>query len=395
MITRIALTILLWCPFPVHSQDYTRFTAAVSALINGTPAQKDSIWNYLVESRQIPLVAEDSVAFLYRGTGTNIEWLGDFNNWGYEKSFSGKGTRIDSSDIWYLKTRFPLDARLDYKISIGGGNWILDPNNPHQQWSGLGGGSPNSELRMPRWKRDPVTLYNPDVPHGRLERDLLFTSRTLGYQITFSVYLPPGGGSDLPVVYVTDGYEYMHEQMGNMPVILDNLAAEKKLQPLAVVFIDQREPANRSNNRKMQELTMNPKYLTFIKDEFLPYIESRYPVSRDPKKRAILGNGMGGLSAVYFSFAAYGVFGMAGIQSPSFWFKPEIYAYCDNPENPPLKIFMTSGLFSDYADGTRKMKDILEKNTCNYWYMEVNQGHSWGNWRDTIDDILIFFFPPS
>jgi enterochelin esterase-like enzyme len=58
-----------------------------------------------------------------------------------------------------------------------------------------------------------------------------------------------------------------------------------------------------------------------------------------------------------------------------------------------VKIFLTTGVINDAQDGARKMRDILEKNTCAYQYSETNQGHSWGNWRDTLDDILIYFFP--
>jgi enterochelin esterase family protein len=54
---------------------------------------------------------------------------------------------------------------------------------------------------------------------------------------------------------------------------------------------------------------------------------------------------------------------------------------------------MTTGTINDTAEGAEKMKGLLDKNTCNYKFEEVNQGHSWGNWRDLIDDILIYFFP--
>jgi enterochelin esterase family protein len=55
---------------------------------------------------------------------------------------------------------------------------------------------------------------------------------------------------------------------------------------------------------------------------------------------------------------------------------------------------MTSGLINDASEGGRKMVGILESNACVYNYREVNQGHSWGNWKDLEDDILIDFFAP-
>jgi enterochelin esterase-like enzyme len=142
----------------------------------------------------------------------------------------------------------------------------------------------------------------------------------------------------------------------------------------------------------MQELAMNEKYLKFLTDELIPVVEKNYSISKDPAHRAVLGNSMGGLSAAYFAFTKPDIFGLAGIQSPTFWFKPEIYSLCDNPENPPIKMFMTTGLIHDAEEGARKMKAILDKNTCTYQYKEVNQGQSWGNSRDLIDDILIYFF---
>lgn len=381
-------------------QDYTRFTTTLIKLkqlaVTGDSAQLDQLWNSLVETNSIPLTQEDSVAFLYRGNATSVVWMGDFNGWGYDKSIENKGTRIGKTDVWMLKKSFPKDARLDYKLILNGNDWIVDPVNPNQQWSGVGGGSPNSELRMPAWKPDPIAVPMKGVSHGILEEDILLNSRDLGYQLTYSVYYPAGftATQKYPVVYVTDGYEYLHERMGNMKTILDNLIALKKIEPIIAIFIDHREPVNRANNRRMQELAMNQKYLDFFSKEFVPFIESKYPVSTEPAKRAILGTSLGGLTAAYFAFTNPGTFGLAGIQSPAFWFKPEIYTVCDNAEKPPVKIYMTTGVFFDAEVGARKMKGILESKFCAYQYTETNQGHSWGNWRDTIDDILVYFFPP-
>ena len=137
---------------------------------------------------------------------------------------------------------------------------------------------------------------------------------------------------------------------------------------------------------------MNTKYLDFFTQELIPQIESMYPVMQDAQHRAIMCNTMGGLSATYFAFTKPEVFGMAGIQSPAFYTRPQIYALCTNQTNPKMKISMTSGLINDTSAESRKMKDILEANSCIYTYREVNEGHSWGNWRRLIDDILIDLF---
>lgn len=391
------LLIILITGVYVSAQDYTSFTATIQKLYQSTTAEETTrLWNDLVESENIPLVAEDSVAFLYRGEAKTVSWMGDFNGWGYNRDFNNKGARIPGTDIWILKASFQKDARLDYKILLDETNWILDPGNTEHQWSGVGGGSPNSELRMPEWKEDPLTMaLLSEAKRGKIERDLLFNSKAMGYQLTYSIYIPPGykPSGEFPVVYVTDGYEYMHEQLGNMLTILDNLIHLEKINPVIAVFIDHREPVNRSNNRRMTELAMNEKYLNFLTEELMPSIEKNYSISKDPSQRAIIGTSTGGLSAAYFAFSKPALFGLAGIQSPAFWFKPEIYTLCDNPNNPPVKTFMTTGAINDAKEGALKMKTILERNTCTYEYREVNQGHSWGNWRDLIDDMLIYFFP--
>jgi enterochelin esterase family protein len=370
------------------------FTRTLQQLYKGSPSEIDQTWQMLTSQHHIPLVDHDSVAFLYRGEAQSVMWMGDFNGWGYDKNFKNTGQRIPNTDIWILKTSFPADARLDYKIVVDQTNWMLDPLNPYQQWSGVGGGSPNSELRMPGWKENPHALARADVKTGTVKKDILIQSKSLGYQVMYSVYLPHGFSPDkkYPVVYVTDGYEYMHEQMGNMITVLNNLIDEKKIQPVIAVFVDHREPVNRSNNRRMTELAMNERYLKFFTTELIPAVESAYPVSGKADERAILGTSMGGLTASYFAFSRPDIFGLAAIQSPAFWFKPEIYTLCDNPDHPPVKIFMSTGTIADTREGAEKMKSILNKNTCTFAYKEVHQGHSWGQWRDLLDSVLIYFF---
>jgi enterochelin esterase-like enzyme len=376
------------------AQDYTTFTTIGWQLQNASTSI--NTFKKLQRESKLPYAVHDSVLFIYQGEAESVKWMGDFNGWGYDKKFQSNGTHISGTDIWILKASFPNDARLDYKIVLNNTNWILDPNNPNQQWSGVGGGSPNSELRMPAFKADNISNTNQDYQKGKIVKDVLLSSKILGYQIMYTVYLPANynATSTYPAMFVTDGYEYLHENMGKLIPTLDGLISERKIQPVIGIFIDHREPVNRANNRRMTELAINDKYLDFFIKELIPAIEQQYSISKKPEERAIIGTSMGGLTAAYFSFSRPDIFGLAGIQSPAFWFRPEIYSLCDNPENPPVKVFMTTGTINDTAEGALKMKSILDKNTCTYQYKEVNQGHSWGNWRDLMDDILIYFFPP-
>jgi len=316
----ILSSLVLLLHMTLCAQDYLPFQKTIKKLysVKGD-SEAESLWKELSTSQSVPLVCEDSVAFLYYGDGKSVGWMGDFNGWGYDKTFKPKPLKIPNTKFWILKTSFPKDSRFDYKIVVDDNNWILDPANPYQQWSGVGGGSPNSELRMPDWKEDPIDTPLPNIQKGKVEKDILINSSVLKYQITYNTYIPPGYDPNItyPVIYVTDGYEYMHERMGNMITILDNLITLKKIKPIIAVFIDHREPVNRSNNRRMNELAMSERYLQFVTDELIPQVESKYHISKDPTQRAILGTSMGGLTAAYFAFSKPAVFGMAGIQFTS------------------------------------------------------------------------------
>jgi enterochelin esterase family protein len=376
--------------FILRAQHTDSFTTTLLHLQYGDSSTRESIWNELKSSKKIPFIVNDSVAFLFRENAKSVAFHGDFNAWGYDKNFPVQA-HLFGKDLWIFKTSFPADARLDYKIFVNGVEWRLDPNNPNQQWSGVGGGSPNSELRMPAWKEEPTYSGSQG---GQISDDILFFSSSLGYQVMYKIYLPPGyeNLNNLPIMYVTDGYEYLHPKLGNMAGILDYLILEKKIKPIIAVFVDHREPVNRSNNRRLTELNLNPQYLKFFTDELIPHIEKDLKVTTVPTSRGIMGTSVGGLAAAYFAFTRPDVFGLSGIQSPAFYTQPQIYKICDTPENPSLRISMTTGMINDVSPGTRKMKTILENNACVYHYKEVNEGHSWGNWKNLIDDILIDFF---
>jgi enterochelin esterase family protein len=180
-----------------------------------------------------------------------------------------------------------------------------------------------------------------------------------------------------------------------MVTVLNNLIHCNKIQPIVVVFVDQRNPINRAENRRMRDLAMNSNYLNFYLDELVPEIERNYTVEKDAAQRGIMGTSMGGLNAAYFSFTRPDIFGLSAIQSPAFSYRNEIFTTCENAENPPLKIFLSAGSIYDAIEGAEKMKGILEQNLCTFQFVEMNQSHSWGQWRSLLDDILVYFFPVS
>ncbi|MCX6226348.1 MAG: alpha/beta hydrolase-fold protein [Bacteroidia bacterium] len=356
------------------------------------PAQRENqvkeLWDKLKADNQIPFRLGDSVAFLYKGEANTVSWAGDFNDWKPAQP-GNTGTKSGQSDIWIAVQKFPVDARLDYKIVVDD-KWILDPDNPYRQMSGMG---PNSELHMPGWKFPDETKLSPDVIRGNLSDNILIKSEKLGYQVNYKVYTPYNYVSceSLPVIYVTDGQDYAEDEKGAMLVILDNLIYAGEIKPVIAVFLDPREPGNDKNNRRMQEYVCNQKYADFIGDELVPLIDKSYKTHACPDDRAILGTSLGGMNSAWFGAVRINDFHLLGIQSPAF--NKTVLDRFARLDWLPFRVYMTTGVINDTQQQALEMKQILEKNKVDFVYREVNEGHSWGNWRALLGDMLRWFFP--
>ncbi|OQX95854.1 hypothetical protein B6I21_03265 [candidate division KSB1 bacterium 4572_119] len=371
-----------------------QFNGTLDSLANIEEASiRDSVinifWNELKNDQKIPFVIDDSVAFLYKGSANSVSWAGDFSGWNPSVT-AYKGKKVGLTNIWRVVASFPINARLDYKIVVNN-NWILDPANPHQQWSGFG---PNSELRMPEWIIPIETIRRPDVPRGSFSSNINIYSVPLAYSTNYRVYTPAGYDSlqNLPVVYVTDGHEYADDRLGSMLIVLDNLIADNLIEPVVVVFIDPRQPSNLSNNRRAEQYTMNENFASFVADELVPQIDANYKTNPNPEKRAILGTSLGGINSAYFGITRPDKFRCIAIQSPAFHHKPQIYSLYSDSTTLPLSVFMSTGVIHDTESAARQMKQIMENKEYPLKYIEVNEGHSWGNWRALLDDMLIYFF---
>lgn len=354
-------------------------------------ARVDAIWDSLTINNLIPVKQDSTVLFLYRGNVESVSWNGDFNSWSGDTRFRNKGSNIIGTNIWFLKQSFPSNARLDYKITIDDENWIIDPVNPYQQWSGFG---PNSELRMPDWKEESLTKPMEESPKGSLSAHKFINSKILGYKIQYRVYTPAGYDKfqNLPVLYTTDGQEYSDQQLGAVPTVLDNLIHLQRIEPVLVVFVEPLNPDNTDENRRMDEMGMNEDFLSFFAEELIPDIEEGYKVNPTKENRVILGTSLGGLNAAYFAFSRPDLFDGAAIQAPAFWYREGIYDLVKDAKESPTNIYMSVGTIGDNTDDARLMKRLFNQEGIKYSYTEVNEGHSWGAWSAQIDDILIHFF---
>ena len=188
------------------------------------------------------------------------------------------------------------------------------------------------------------------------------------------VYLPPNylkTEEKLPVLYMNDGQNLFDEKLSfagewKVDEALDSLYNETGYQ-LVVVGIEN------GGEKRLDELTPYPNekygggnadlYLSFIEEELLPEIESKFNVSNQKANRGIMGSSLGGLITFYAAFEKQELFSKFGVYSPSFWFNDKIFELAQNQQlSNDSRMLMMMG---DQEEGehlnVQKMDSILKK----------------------------------
>ena len=122
------------------------------------------------------------------------------------------------------------------------------------------------------------------------------------------IYTPPGYSKSkkYPVLYLLHGIGGDEKEWlkgGQPQVILDNLYAENKIEPMIVVMPNGRAM---KDDRAIGNIMAPDKvqaFATFEKDllnDLIPFIEKKYPVIKDREHRAIAGLSMGGGQSLEF-----------------------------------------------------------------------------------------------
>ena len=125
-----------------------------------------------------------------------------------------------------------------------------------------------------------------------------------------------------------------------------------------------------------------PKFLDFIKQELIPFIESRYRAAKDD--RTLMGSSLGGLFTLYALFHETELFNRYVLTSPTLGWDSEILytyekTYAEGRRQLPVKLFMAVGDLEGVAD-FRKFVDQMKARNYRGLQLETrvleNTGHS-------------------
>jgi predicted alpha/beta superfamily hydrolase len=232
----------------------------------------------------------------------------------------------------------------------------------------------------------------------------------LNRQRIIRVYLPPGYENNTrryPVLYMHDGqnlFDNASAYAGEWGVD-ETMEALAKSQGLDVIVVG----IDNGQEKRLNELSPwtnkrfgnaeGKQYVNFMVTVLKPYVDKHYRTLADREHTAIMGSSMGGFMSHYAIHQYSGVFGMAGIFSPSYWYSSEVFKHTkQNPTPASAKIYLMMGgeEGNEAIDGIKRMTNLLkaQKHPAENLYSEVVPGgeHNEKFWRSEFPKAVTWLF---
>jgi enterochelin esterase-like enzyme len=242
-----------------------------------------------------------------------------------------------------------------------------------------------------------------DVIHGKIDT-IYYESKTVGTTRKAVIYTPPqySKSKKYPVLYLLHGIGGDEKEWlkgGNPQVILDNLYAEKKVEPMIVVMPngramkDDRAVGNIMAPDKVQAFTAFEKDLL---DDLIPYIEKKFPVYNDREHRAIAGLSMGGGQSLNFGLGNLDTFAwIGGFSSAPNTKAPEVLV--PNPEEARKKIkllWISCGDDDGLIIFSQRTHEYLQANDVPHIYYIQPGVHDFKVWKNSLYMFSQLIFKP-
>lgn len=242
-----------------------------------------------------------------------------------------------------------------------------------------------------------------DIAQGKIDT-ITYPSKTVGTDRRALIYTPPGFSkkNKYPILYLLHGIGGDEKEWlngGKPQVILDNLYADKKIEPMIVVMPngramkDDRAGGNIFDSAKVQA------FATFEKDllhDLIPYIEKKYPVLTDRENRAIAGLSMGGGQSLNFGLGNLDKFAWVGgfSSAPNTKTPEELFPDPEAAKNKLKLLWISCGDNDGLIRFSQRTHDYLyEKNVPHIYYIEPG-GHDFKVWKNGLYMFSQFLFKP-
>lgn len=247
------------------------------------------------------------------------------------------------------------------------------------------------------------------IERGKLER-VDYDSKTVGAKRWLQVYTPAGYSKDkkYPVLYLLHGIGGNEKEEwakgGVANVILDNLMADKKIEPMIVVLPNGNATTNTAGGgfganggRAAGFGGWGKPFENDLLKDIIPFIEATYSVKADRESRALAGLSMGGGQSLDFGLGNLDTFAwVGGFSSAPNTFPPEQLVPDPEKAKQQLKLLYIS---CGNKDGLIRISQGLhaylkEKNVPHIWHVDEH-AHDFQHWKKGLYNFSQLIFKPA
>ena len=246
-------------------------------------------------------------------------------------------------------------------------------------------------------------VETPAVAHGKIDT-VTYSSSTVGTNRRALVYTPPGFSKNkkYPVLYLLHGIGGDEKEWlngGRPQVVLDNLYAGKKIEPMIVVMPNGRAMKDDRATGNIMAQDKVQAFATFerdLLDDLIPYIEKNFPVKAGSESRAIAGLSMGGGQSLNFGLGNLDKFAWVGgfSSAPNTKLPEQLVPDADAAKKKLKLLFISCGASDGLIGFSKRTHDYLaEKNVPHIYYIEPGV-HDFKVWKNGLYMFSQLIFKP-
>lgn len=242
-----------------------------------------------------------------------------------------------------------------------------------------------------------------NIPHGKID-SANYYSTTVGTTRRSLIYTPPGYSKKkkYPVLYLLHGIGGDEKEWlngGHPEIILDNLYAQEKMEPMIVVLPNGRAMKDDRATGNIFDSAKVAAFATFEKDllnDLIPFIEKKYPVYTDREHRAIAGLSMGGGQSLNFGLGNLDKFAWIGgfSSAPNIKTPEQLVPDADKARQQIKLLWISCGDADRLMSFSKRTHDYLaEHNVPHIFYVEPG-AHEFKVWKNDLYMFSQLIFKP-
>ncbi len=242
-----------------------------------------------------------------------------------------------------------------------------------------------------------------DIPHGKID-SISYKSKTVGTTRKALVYTPPkySKTKKYPVLYLLHGIGGDEKEWlrgGKPQVILDNLHAEGKIEPMIVVMPNGRAMKDDRAVGNIFDSTKVEAFANFEGDllnDLVPFVEKNYPVMKNRENRAIAGLSMGGGQTLNFGLGNLDTFSWVGAFSaaPNTKTPQELVPSPEKAKNSLNLLWISCGDEDGLLPYSQRTHEYLAKNKVPHIYYVEPGVHDFKVWKNGLYMFSKMLFKP-